>query len=426
MATVTALASNDPFFPQQWGLSGATASINAPEAWCAGTGGVLVADVDTGVDWKHPDLNGRLVPGARFTSGDGSEDPNHTPANLGDGVGHGTATSGLIVANKDDSVGIAGIAPRSQVMVVKVFDDNGRGYTTDAAAGIRWAADHGARVINISLGADPTGQGISLTPDTAIVNAIQYAASKHVAVAASAGNNQVQVPVSQYQQIASVALVVGALGPQAEASWYTSTGVGVNIYAPGGDDPNDSGSAAINIVTPFKGEQWVAWQGTSFAAPHVAGTLALLMSRGMSAEAARLQILNTAVTRNGLPDLDAAAALGTSGGCAGAPPTTNSSGGHQPGAAPSTGSHATTGPTHAPAQAASTSAASPTPSVTASASPSAAVSPSDSPSVSAVPGAGGSPPSPAPRGIPVPLLATGVLGIGVVGFAALKVLPLLR
>ncbi|MGI8608072.1 MAG: S8 family serine peptidase, partial [Candidatus Dormibacteria bacterium] len=356
LAGGTVLASSDYFFAQQWGLSGSTASINAPQAWCTSTGGALVADVDTGADFSHPDLRGRLVAGARFTSGDGSESPDHSTANLADGVGHGTGTTGLMVANKDDGIGIAGVAPRSQALVVKVFDDSGSGNTTDAAAGIRWAADHGARVINISLGADPTGKGISLTPDPAIVSAIQYAAQKHVAVAASAGNNQVQVPVSQYQQIAQVALVVGAIGPQGESAWYTATGVGVNIYAPGGDDPSGNGGTALNVVTPYKGGQWVSWQGTSFASPHVAGTLALLISRGMSAEAARLQIINTAVSRSDpntglqLPELDAAAALGSSGGCSAAPAAVNEAGGSTSGPRPTARPRTTAGPAaHAPA-----------------------------------------------------------------------------
>jgi subtilisin family serine protease len=345
LAPVLALAAtgpNDPFFPQQWGLAGVTSSINAPTAWCASTGGALVADVDTGADFSHPDLNGRLVAGARFTSSDGSAGP-APKESLGDGIGHGTMTAGIIAADTNNGLGIAGIAPASQILVVKVFDDQGHGNTSDAASGIRWAVDNGARAINLSLGSDPTspyGIQAGLVPDQSITSAIQYAASNNVAVAASAGNGVAVkqggvggVPASQYQPIANVALVVGALGPQAELAWYSNYGQGVNIYAPGGDDPNATRATNINIVSTYKGEGYAAGQGTSFAAPHVSGTLALLRSRGLSAAAARQQILNTAVTRGGLPDLDAGRALGATGSCSG---STGSGGG---GASHGTGSH---------------------------------------------------------------------------------------
>ena len=411
-AAGSAVASSDPFFSQQWGLAGAPASINAPSAWCAGTGaGILVADVDTGVDWSHPDLAGRLVAGARFTNGDGSETGPRTPANLGDGVGHGTGTTGLMVANKDDGVGIAGVAPSARAMVVKVFDDSGSGNTTDAAAGIRFAATHGARVINISLGADPTGAAgvhASVVPDSQIVSAIQYAANMHVAVVASAGNNQTNVPVSQYTQITKVALVAGAVGRNGEAAWYTTTGAGVNIYAPGGDDPNDTGSTALNIVTPYKGGQWVSWQGTSFAAPHVAGTLALLMSRGLSAEAARQRILDSAVKRSGLPELDAAAALGSSAGC----PASGTAGSAQSGPAP--GPRGGAGPGHPTAGqpvagATAQPATAPAPSIAGAASPTAETAANPTPIPRSTPGSTPARGTPGGR-LPAPLLAVGLLG----------------
>jgi len=324
---------NDSFFSQQWGLSGAPASINANLAWCVSTGGALVADIDTGADFSHPDLSGRLLPGARFTNGDGSQ----SQASLDDAVGHGTMTAGIIAANTNNGIGIAGIAFASKILVVKVFDDQGSGSTSDAAAGIRWAADNGAKAINLSLGSDPagpTGIHASLVPDAEIIDAIRYAANKDVAVAASAGNGTAVgnggvggAPASEYQQIADVALVVGALGPQAELAWYSNSGLGVNIYSPGGDDPNGTGATNINVVSTSKGDGYAKGQGTSFAAPHVTGTLALLRSRGLSAAAARQRILDTAVTRNGRADLDASRALGSSGVCDGSAGTGGGGGG---------------------------------------------------------------------------------------------------
>ncbi len=251
-----------------------------------------------------------------------------------DSYGHGTMTTGLMVANKDNGLGIAGVAPSARALIVKVFADDGSGTTNDAGAGIKWAADNGALAINASFGSDLAGLGVPNPLDTNISNAVTYAAQRGAMVALAAGNSS--LPASEYQRVSNVALVVGALTRDGTAASYSTSGVGVNIWAPGGD--GSGGGPDVDIVSTYKGaaNAYAAEAGTSFAAPHVAGTLALLISKGYSPVAARQRILSTAVTRNSLPELDAAAALGTSGGCAGAPPTTNnppSSG------VPSAGSH---------------------------------------------------------------------------------------
>ena len=321
LATIGASASNDPYFSVQWGLSGATASINAPQAWCANTGsGALVADVDTGANFGHEDLAGRLVPGAAFTGGNGQMTGSGQSA-VQDGYGHGTMTTGLMVANKDNGLGIAGVAPSARALVVKVFADDGSGTTTDGGAGIRWAADNGALAINASFGSDLAGLGVPNPLDSSISNAVTYATQHGAMVALAAGNSS--LPASEYQRVSSVALVVGALTRDGAAASYSTSGVGVNIWAPGGD--GSGGGPSVDIVSTYKGaaNAYATAAGTSFAAPHVAGTLALLISKGYSPAAARQRILSTAVTRSGLPELDAAAALGTSAGCSSAPPTTN-------------------------------------------------------------------------------------------------------
>ncbi|MDQ6748774.1 MAG: S8 family serine peptidase, partial [Candidatus Dormibacteraeota bacterium] len=154
-------APDDPGFAQQWALSGSAASIHAPQAWCSSTGGVLVADVDTGADFGHADLAGKLVAGARFTSGRGDESQ---PDGVGqaavqDDHGHGTMTTGIMVADTNNGVGIAGVAPSARALIVKVLvpDNKGSasGYGNDVAAGIAYAADYpGVRVINLSIGSD--------------------------------------------------------------------------------------------------------------------------------------------------------------------------------------------------------------------------------------------------------------------------------
>src|SRR5439155_14832904 len=110
------------FFHAQWYLTGATSAINAPSAWCRGTGaGVVVADVDTGADFGHQDLAGKLIAGAAFIGGGGSQSGSGQAA-VQDDEGHGTSTSGLIVANTNNGVGIASVAPDARVLVVKVLD----------------------------------------------------------------------------------------------------------------------------------------------------------------------------------------------------------------------------------------------------------------------------------------------------------------
>lgn len=333
---------NDPYFTHgdQWGLTGATASINAPAAWCASTGaGILVADVDTGADFAHPDLAGKLVAGARFTSGTGSE----TQGGVSDDFGHGSMTTGLITANTNNGVGIAGVAPDSRVLVVKVLTSNGNGSATgsevDVAAGIRYAADHGARVINLSIGPEIPLTGTSTT--SGIPDAINYAALKGALVAVAAGNSS--LPAASYTGIQGVALVVGALGPSGLPAYYSNSLAGVNLYAPGGNDLEGNDAQHLILSTNRFGTISGAGgydleEGTSFAAPHAAGVAALLMAHGMSAQAAHDRIIATAASRNGLAELDAAAALGVSPTLRCAPSSGGSTGATQGGGGSAPGS----------------------------------------------------------------------------------------
>ena len=316
-ASASVGAPNDPYFVQhdQWPLIGASASIDAPGAWPASRGaGVLIADIDTGADFTHPDLAGKLVVGGRFTKCDGTLQGTDQPS-AQDDVGHGTMTTGLMVANTDNGVGIAAVAPAARALVIKVIDKSGAGCDPDVAAGIRYAVTRGARVINISLGSD-----IPLVPVLAgsdIPDAVRSAAQSGVAVALAAGNSS--LPLSDYGAVTDVALVVGALGPDGTVAPYSTSGGGVNLYAPGGD----SGQGAVGphakgqvLSTSLSGAgSHKAEQGTSFAAPHVAGVLALLLACGLDAAQARQRILATAPQAGGVPRLDAAAAVHGAGHC---------------------------------------------------------------------------------------------------------------
>jgi thermitase len=177
------LVPDDPRFAEQW----AAAKIRAPEAWALATGGapLTVAVVDTGIQLDHPDLAARLVAGTcTATAPDElSQDPCAGAAGQGsDGHGHGTHVAGIIAAAANNGTGVAGVAYGSAVklMPVKVLRDDGTGYDGDVASGVRWAVDHGAKVINLSLG----GPYSSVT----LNEQIDYAYAHGVLVVASAGN----------------------------------------------------------------------------------------------------------------------------------------------------------------------------------------------------------------------------------------------
>jgi subtilisin family serine protease len=274
---------------------------------------VLIADIDTGADFTHPDLAGKLVPGGRFTKCDGTLQATDQ-ASVQDDVGHGTMTTGLMVADTNNGIGIAAVAPAAKALILKVIDKSGHGCDPDVAAAIKYAVTRGARVINISLGSD-----IPLAPllsGSTIPDAVREAAQKGAAVALAAGNNS--LPLSDYDSVNDVALVAGALGPDGSIAPYSTSGSGVNIYAPGGDSgQSTSGPHAKGQVlsTSIADGGYKAEQGTSFAAPHVAGVLALLLACGLDASQARQRVIATARSSGGTPRLDATAAVRGAGHC---------------------------------------------------------------------------------------------------------------
>jgi len=373
-------APDDPYFPVQWALHGAAASTQANQAWCVSTGaGVLVADIDTGADFSHPDLATALVAGAAFTGGNANPGSPSNPADpapdaagaaaVADDYGHGTMTTGIVVAATGNRTGIAGEAPGSHALVMKVFSNKGgttgySAYSSDVESAIVWAVRHGARVINLSLG--PNIPLASTALGDQIPAFVQWAAQNGAAVAIAAGNST--IPAADYVGMSSYALVVGALAPSGAIASYSQYGVGVNVYAPGGDGPG--GDPRSDVISTFPtyalpaanqplsanvAPGYAAYDGTSFATPYTAGVLALLIAHGLSAGQARQRILATEHTAAGTSQvLDAAAALGP---CPA---------GSAPRGAPSTGPTIAGGPAHAAATAGAH--ATPTPSATAPAS----------------------------------------------------------
>jgi len=255
-----AMAPNDPLYPSQSDLT----QINAPQAWDLTTGSadVTIAVVDTGVSLNHPDLAGKILAGASFVSGITSAD---------DDNGHGTHVAGIAAAIGNNGIGIAGVSWGAKILPVKVLDSWGNGTDYDVAQGIAWAADQGAKVINLSLGGVNVG--------SVLQEAVSYAQSKGALVVAAAGNcaqggigcdysiNPVFYPAA-YPGV----LAVGAVNAANQKSSFSEYGNFVDVVAPG----------ESICSTVLSGKFSCALSGTSQATPHVSGLAALIWSRNPS------------------------------------------------------------------------------------------------------------------------------------------------
>jgi subtilisin family serine protease len=293
----------DPRQADQWGL----AMVRAPEAWSTSTGiGAQVAVIDTGVDAEHPDLGGRLLDGFDFV-GDDPEGPD-TDDDPSDGNGHGTHVTGIIVANRDNGEGIAGVAPGAKVLPLRVLDDSGGGFTDDIVKAIARAVNAGADVINLSLGDNLPLQS-KLFDDPAYANALQSAAAAGVVVVVAAGNDG--FPYCENPPVPEV-LCVGAVNQAGLRPLYSSYGDGVDLMAPGGE--LGPGGTPGEVLSTFTGPTYYELSGTSQAAPHVAGVAALLVSLGVTGQEAVARIVQTAAAAEpafqyGAGIVDAAAAV---------------------------------------------------------------------------------------------------------------------
>jgi len=257
----TLSAPNDPSYSSQWSL----ATTHALAGWDTYPGSYAapatpqppIAIVDSGVDSTHPDL-------AHVDTADGANCLSGTCASSTalDDYGHGTHVAGIAAASANNLTGIAGVAYDAPLIPVKVLDSTGSGSAAGVAAGITWAADHGARVINLSLGSTSYSQ--------TVCDAVTYALSKNALVVAAAGNNGSTTPF--YPAACPGAVGVGATDSTDAVPYWSNTGsANVFVTAPG-----------VNILSTYMGGGYATESGTSMAAPFVSGLAELLMAQSSS------------------------------------------------------------------------------------------------------------------------------------------------
>lgn len=241
----------------QW----APPAVSAPAAWDVtfGSSTIVIAVVDTGVDNSHPDLASKIVGEYSFVG------------SVKDGFGHGTHVAGIAAAITNNGIGIAGLCPNCSILSVKVLNDQGSGYTSDVASGITYAASHGARVINLSLG----GNGRTQTLDSAL----QYALANNALPVCAMGNNDngssTATPEPAYWY--SCLSVIATDETNGKAS-FSNFGIKADVSAPGVAVLSTMPTYPVVLNNYGYYENYDALSGTSMATPIVAGIAGLVLS----------------------------------------------------------------------------------------------------------------------------------------------------
>ena len=241
------ITPNDLLFSTyQWNLP----AIETEQGWNLSKGSkeVIVAVVDTGVQAGHPDLKGQLLAGYNAISNGSTPD---------DDVGHGTHVAGIIGALTNNEEGVAGISWYNKILPVKALDNSGAGTTYSVAEGIIWAADNGAKVINLSLGNYADSQFLH--------DAIKYAYDRDIVIVSASGNDNTERP--GYPAAYDEVIAVAATNSTGERASFSNYGDYIDVAAPG-----------ESIASTYPDNQYAALSGTSMASPHVAALAGLVRS----------------------------------------------------------------------------------------------------------------------------------------------------
>ena len=270
--------------------------IKAPTAWNNGyTGqGITVAVLDTGVDYNHQDLKNNIWSNTKEIADNGIDDDGNgytddvqgwnfdsSNNNILDNNGHGTHVSGTIAA-ENNGIGVTGIAYNSKIMPVKVLDANGSGSYANIAKGIYYAVDNGANVINLSLGGNSSNDTLK--------SAIEYASSKNVIVVMAAGNNGDSIPSYPARYAYNSGIAVGAVDQNNNLADFSNRSGSQEITyvtAPG-----------VDVYSTIPNNQYANYNGTSMAAPHIAGVVALMLSANPNLTESQVRQIITSTSAN--------------------------------------------------------------------------------------------------------------------------------
>ena len=280
------IVPNDPRLTQQW----AHTIIKSPPAWDMATGSssLTIAIIDTGIDFGHPDLSAKIVPGQNLLE----------PGEPWDDNGHGTHVAGIATAVTNNGIGVAGMDWQARIMPVRVLDTEGHGYASDVAAGVYWAYQNGAKILNLSLVGTQNSQTLH--------NAVNAARAAGSLVVASMGNCRYYAPPTcptanptnypaAYESVIAVAATTRVDG----YAYYSQYGSHLDLAAPGGEIYTRDEDGILSTMPTYNDfymktalgyrKDYDFLQGTSMAAPHVSGLAALIWSVNPTLTASEVQ-----------------------------------------------------------------------------------------------------------------------------------------